>query len=128
MNYDGIGLFNWFMKSKGKINGYVNSIWTGITTTELAKAVEEAIINDISGIYHLASGRSISKYELLLLLKDVFKKEDVFINKYQNELSDKSLINTRNDFAYKVPDYEFMVSEMREWMLRHLSFYTYYNV
>lgn len=128
MNYDGIGLFNWFMKSKGKVDGYVNSIWTGITTTELAKAVEKAIIRDISGIYHLASAKSISKYELLLLLKDVFKKKDVSINKYLNELSDKSLINTRNDFDYKVPDYELMVSEMREWILRHPSFYTYYNM
>lgn len=128
INYDGIGLFNWFMKAKGKINGYVNSIWTGVTTIELAKAVEKAVINDISGIYHLVSEKRINKYELLLLFKEVFKKQDVHIDEYCNDLLDKSLLNTRKDFDYKVPDYKFMISEMREWILRHPSFYPYYNV
>ncbi len=128
MNYDGIGLFNWFMKSEGAINGYVNSIWTGITTIELAKAIERAIIEDLAGIYHLVSGKSINKYELLLLFKDVFNRNEVHIDKYYNALCDKSLINTRRDFDYEVPDYKFMIPEMKEWIISHPSFYPHYTV
>ncbi len=128
INYDGIGLFNWFMKSKGKINGYANAIWTGVTTIELAKAVEKAIAKDISGLYHLVNGKSINKYELLLLFQDIFSKNDVNIAKYDNEPIDKSLINTRHDFDYKVPDYKVMISEMREWILSHSNFYPHYTL
>ncbi|WP_313560417.1 sugar nucleotide-binding protein [Ruminiclostridium cellobioparum] len=128
INYEGIGLFNWFMKSKGKINGYVNAIWTGITTIELAKAVEQAVINDLSGIYHLVSTQSINKYELLLLFKEVFNRNDVYIDKYFNDLVDKSLINTRHDFDYQVPDYKIMISGMKDWILAHPAFYPHYNV
>ncbi|PYG85779.1 dTDP-4-dehydrorhamnose reductase [Ruminiclostridium sufflavum DSM 19573] len=127
INYDGIGLFNWFMKAKGEINGYVNAIWTGVTTIELAKAVEKAVLKDISGLYHLVSDKSINKYELLSLFKNIFNKKDVHINKYNNELLDKSLINTRRDFDYKVLGYNAMISEMREWILKHSSFYPHYT-
>lgn len=126
INYNGIGLFNWFMKSTGKINGYVNAIWTGVTTIELAKAVEKAIAIDLSGIYHLVSAESINKYELLLFFKEVFCKTDIQIDKYYNAVADKSLINTRHDFDYKVPDYKTMVSRMKEWILDHPAFYTHY--
>ena len=127
LNYDGIGLFNWFMKSKGTINGYANSIWTGVTTIELAKAIEKAIEKDISGLYHLVAEKSINKYELLLLIKKIFSKNDISIDKYQNEPLDKSLINTRNDFEYNVQDYNKMISEMKAWILAHPSFYTHYT-
>ena len=128
INYDGIGLFNWFMKSKGKINGYANSIWTGVTTIEQAKAIEKAIEKDNSGLYHLVAENSINKYELLLLIKNIFNKNDVHIGKYQNELLDKSLINTRSDFDYDVLDYNKMISEMKEWILAHPNSYTHYFI
>lgn len=123
INEDGIGLFNWFMKSKGIINGYANSIWTGITTIELAKAIEKMITVDLAGIYHLVPENSINKYELLLLFKEVFNRNDVQINKYHNDILDKSLMNTRSDFDYKVPDYMAMICDMKEWIMNHRLLY-----
>lgn len=128
MNADGIGFFNWFMKSTGWINGYANSIWTGITTVELAKAIEKIIMADLVGIYHLVPEKSINKYELLLLLKEIFSRDDISISKYNNKIVDKSLINTRSDFEYKVPDYRSMICEMKEWILNHQEFYPHYNL
>lgn len=128
MNPGGIGLFNWFMKSEGEINGYANSIWTGVTTLELAKAMESMIHADTTGIYHLVSGKAINKYELLLLFKEVFKRSKVSIRKYDNPRIDKSLVNTRSDFHYEVPDYPSMLSEMKEWMLDHRGFYPHYDL
>lgn len=126
MNYDGIGLFNWFMKARGNINGYANAIWTGITTTELAKAAEKAILADLSGIYHLVSDKSINKYELLLLLKDIFNRQDIQVERYFNEPVDKSLINTRRDFEYRVPEYRAMLEEMKRWIQEHPAHYPQY--
>jgi len=127
MNYDGIGLFNWFMKASGKIDGYVNAFWTGITTIELAKAIEKLILADLTGIYHLVSHKSINKYELLLLFKNIFHREDIQVERYFNERLDKSLINTRGDFEYSVPEYRVMLEEMKQWILKHPSFYPHYS-
>jgi dTDP-4-dehydrorhamnose reductase len=126
INPDGVGLFHWFMKSEGEVCGYANSVWTGITTLELAKALEWAVREDVSGIYHLVPSKSITKYELLLLFRKVFRREDIQIRRFLNDPVDKSLVNTRRDFVYRIPSYEQMLTQMREWMLRHLSFYPFY--
>ncbi len=126
INPDGIGLFHWFMKSKGEVDGYANSIWTGITTLEMAKALEWAIKEDVSGLYHLVSSEGVTKYELLLLFQKVFHRTDIRIRKVWKEPVDKSLINTRCDFVYRPPSYEQMLTQMREWMLLHPSLYSFY--
>ena len=64
---EGIGLFNWFMKQTGKIEGYTGAIWTGVTTLTLAKAMEAAIRQNLCGLYNLVNNTSISMFELLSL-------------------------------------------------------------
>jgi dTDP-4-dehydrorhamnose reductase len=39
---------------------------------------------------------------------------------------DKSLINNRTDFSFKVPIYEAMVTEMKEWIDNHKDLYPHY--
>ncbi|MFZ7102553.1 MAG: dTDP-4-dehydrorhamnose reductase family protein [Peptococcaceae bacterium] len=128
LSNSGIGLFNWFMHSQGSVKGFANSIWTGITTIELAKAIEKIIDQDLTGIYHLVPEKSISKYELLVIFKEVFQRDQVCVREYANEFNDKSLMNTRCDFDYKIPDYQFMATEMKEWILHHKSFYAHYDI
>lgn len=128
LNTEGIGLFNWFMKQTGEINGYSNAIWTGVTTIELAKAIVAAIYQNLKGLYHLVPEKGINKYELLKLFKNEFKRDDITINKYEDFKLDKSLINTRTDFDYNVPGYEKMIREMKNWMEEHRSFYPHYGM
>ncbi len=128
LNRDGIGLFNWFMQREGEISGYVNAVWTGITTIELAKAIERVIFSDLSGLYHLVPEKTITKYDLLNLLKAKFNKKDLTINRYNNEPVDKSLINTRNDFYYKIPSYEKMIDDMKEWIMTNIDMYPHYHI
>ena len=59
INANGIGLFNWFMKQTQTINGYSKAIWTGVTTLTLAKAMEQAIEKNISGLINLANNDTI---------------------------------------------------------------------
>lgn len=115
INKDGIGLFNWFMKQEGKIKGYSNVFWSGVTTLELAKAIEASFNQNISGIVHLVNNKKISKYDLLKLFSKYMNK-DIEIEKYEDYFSDKSLIRTKEDFNYKVPEYEKMIEELNEWI------------
>jgi dTDP-4-dehydrorhamnose reductase len=123
---DGIGLFNWFMKQKGTINGYAGAIWTGVTTLTLAKAMESASIEGITGIYHLVNNTSISKLNLIRLFNNQFKGNEINILPYYSVNVDKTLINNRKDFSFDIPSYEQMIYEMKEWIYTHTSLYPHY--
>lgn len=122
----GIGLFNWFMKQNGPINGYTGAIWTGVTTLTLAKAMERAAMEGTTGLYHLVNPVSINKFDLLQLFNKHFKDNQITINPSSLVNLDKTLINTRNDFSYKVPSYEEMIIEMKDWIYAHKKLYPHY--
>ena len=126
MNERGIGLFNWFMKQKGQINGFTKAIWTGVTTLTLAKAMEQALNENLTGLYNLVNNETISKYELLKLFNKYMRDGQIEILPSDNLSLDKSLINNRTDFSFKVPSYEAMVAEMKEWIDNHKELYPHY--
>jgi dTDP-4-dehydrorhamnose reductase len=126
MSERGIGLFNWFMKQEGQINGFTKAIWTGVTTLTLAKAMEQALKENLTGLYNLVNNETISKYELLKLFNKYMKDGQIEILPSDNLSLDKSLINNRTDFSFKVPSYETMVAEMKEWIDNHKDLYPHY--
>ena len=123
---NGIGLFHWFMLQKGTIKGYTNAYWTGITTIELAKVIIAAIEADITGLHHVVNNSKINKYDLVTLFKNVFKKENIIIEPFDEYKIDKSLIKTNDDFNYTVPSYQTMIGEMSVWIENHGHFYRFY--
>ena len=125
INENGIGLFNWFMKQKGEISGYSNVFWSGVTTLELAKAIEASFKQNITGLNHLVNNEKISKFELLKLFEKHMNKNDVEIKEYSDYYSDKSLMKTKNNFSYEVKSYEKMVEEMLKWIHKHSKLYYY---
>jgi dTDP-4-dehydrorhamnose reductase len=127
MRKDGPGLFNWFYRQTGVIVGYTDAIWTGITTMELARGIEAAIAQQLTGLYHLVPHTSISKYELLQLFKTVFDRVDIEVEPKDGMKSDKTLINSRQDFDFDVPDYHTMVQGMRDWIESNRSLYKHYK-
>lgn len=126
LNEDGIGLFNWFMKQEGQINGFTKAIWTGITTLTLAKAMEKALEENLTGLYNLVNNECISKFELLKLFNTCMKNNSITILPSEAIEVDKSLVNSRNDFSFRVPSYEQMVIELKEWIEDHKELYTHY--
>lgn len=128
LNPNGIGLFNWFSKQEGDINGYTRAFWTGVTTIELADAIIESIGFGLTGLYHLVNEEKISKFSLLQLFRQYFDKSKVTgIKPYDNYAVDKSLVNTRADRPLKVPSYDGMVSGMKGWIERHRHLYPQYR-
>jgi len=126
MNSKGIGLFNWFMKQEGQINGFTRAIWTGVTTLTLAKAMEKALEENLTGLYHLVNNENISKYDLLKLFNKHMRDDTITILPSNAMKVNKSLINNRGDFSFVVPSYEQMVIEMKDWIDNHKEIYLHY--
>lgn len=120
-NPNGVGLFQWFMKQTGEVDGYDKAIWTGVTTLELARCIDLAIINDLSGIRHVVNNEKIDKCSLINLFKKHFNK-DITIHPKSDYAVDKSLVRT-SDFDFEVPSYDQMVEEMADWITEHASMY-----
>lgn len=127
-NEGGIGLFNWFMRQNTQIFGYRSAIWTGVTTLTLAQAMEKAIQQNLTGLYHLVNNQPISKYDLLLLFNKIFGPNRLNIVPIDNVCINKSLVNTRIDFDFVVPTYESMIADMKTWILRHRNLYCHYEI
>jgi dTDP-4-dehydrorhamnose reductase len=124
---NGTGLLDWFLKQNTDISGYSKAYWSGVTTLELAKQMENFLEQDIKGLYQLCPLEKISKYDLLKEFAKVWEK-DINISDNPNYKVDKSLVCTRDDFDYNVsrPTYEKMLLETKEWMDSHPSYYSHY--
>lgn len=123
---NGLGLFNWFYSQKGSIDGFTEVIWNGVTSVTLAQAINEAIKQDLNGLYHLVPDESISKFDLLCIFQKVFERKDIFVQPTGGLKFDKTLINSRSDFLFSVPSYWEQVVAMKEWIDAHPVFYAHY--
>ena len=128
INPNGIGLLNWFMHQAGTISGYTKVMWTGLTTLQLAKAMEAGLDEDAHGLYNMVYKEPISKHDLLCLFNKYLRGGSVEITASDKAVSDKSLKRTRFDFDYIIPDYERMVSDLAGWMRAHRALYPHYDI
>jgi dTDP-4-dehydrorhamnose reductase len=123
---NGIGLFHWFTSQDGEVMGFKNVIWTGVTTLTLVDVIIYAIENQTCGLIHLVNNNSISKLELLKIMQCHFPNKSRSIISCQTPVSNKSLINTREDWTFEVPTYAQMITELRNWMEKYPSLYGHY--
>lgn len=89
------GLVNWFLAQPESCRGYTRAIFSGLPTVELARIVRDLVIPNpgLSGVYHVAAS-PISKYNLLQLVKMVYKKKIEIIPSDQLKI-DRSLNGER---------------------------------
>lgn len=125
---DGIGLFNWFMTKNGSIKGYANAIWTGLTTLELAKAMECAAGEHVSGLVNMVPQISISKLNLLQLFNEKFRNGKVEIISDDFICLDKTLVRTNFDSSFRPKDYSEQIAEMADWVTIHRDLYPHYKL
>lgn len=115
LKQNGEGLFHWFMQSSGEINGYTSAFWGGVTTLELAKAIDHAISQNLSGLVHLSNGVGVNKYDLLQLFKKIWSRDNIQIFPFKSVEVNKSLQSSKQ-FNFNVPNYENMLIELKTWM------------
>ena len=125
---NGEGLFHWIFSQKEKkvINGYEKSIWSGVTTLELSKAISKCIEHNITGLYHLSNGEKISKYMLIKSIIDNYSL-NISVKKVEGVVSDKSIFPTLIEgFNYLVPSYDIMIKELYQYMSNNKNLYHFY--
>jgi dTDP-4-dehydrorhamnose reductase len=127
LNNSGTSLFHWFMDQKNEVEGYTKTIWSGVTSIELSKAVKWCIDNDIKGLYHVTNNKSINKHDLLKLFKE-FTLKDIIINSVAGDDVDKSFIDTRKEIEYELPDYDYMIKKMIMSIRDSKQRYKHYNI
>jgi|ETN02SMinimDraft_4_1059925.scaffolds.fasta_scaffold27129_1 dTDP-4-dehydrorhamnose reductase len=118
-------LFDWFMYQTGDVDGFEFAIWNGVTTLELAKVIEQVIINNYSGLYHIGSKNKISKLLLLTLIKNQWGKVNTSIKKVKGPKINRSLKDNRQYFS--VTNYKRMFKELYNYMDGRQNIYGHYN-
>ena len=115
--YNHTELFEWLIKNKnGKIEGYDNVIYSGITTIRMAKIIDFILKENLnlSGIYNISS-IPISKYDLLKLLINSFDLK-IDISKTAQIKSNKVLISKKftEITGIKTPNWTDLISEFKQ--------------
>ena len=128
MNPNGIGLLNWFMQQSGPVKGFTGAIWTGLTTLELAKAMEHEATEDAHGLVNMVPDDSINKYNLLCLFNKELRGGKVEIVPDADLQLDKTLVRTNFEPTYRPKSYPEQVREMAGWVRTHKELYPHYEV
>ena len=124
---DGEELFHWFMSQTGEVNGFTKVIWSGVTTLILAKVVDWAIDNKITGLYHVTNNKSIDKFTLLTLMKK-YTKKNILIHPFDEKELNKSFIDTRKELNFVIPTYDDMIKDMIFQAKNDKSIYSHYDL
>lgn len=107
-------LIEWFLAQKGKVRGFTNAIYSGFPTVEIARIISEYVITNpnLKGLYHVSSD-PISKYKLLQLVADKYKKQ-IEIEPFDDFRLDRSLDSTlfRTITGYTPPSWPELVDRM----------------
>ncbi len=128
INPNGIGLLNWFMQQNGAVRGFTGAIWTGLTTLELAKAMEHEACEEANGLVNMVPDGAINKYELLQLFNRDLRGGCIEILPDSGLQLDKTLVRTNHKPTYTPKPYSQQVSEMAEWIRAHKELYPHYEV
>jgi dTDP-4-dehydrorhamnose reductase len=110
------GLLEWFLAQHGVVKGFQNAIFSGFTTLELSRIIEDVLVNypEATGVYHVSSD-PINKFDLLVLIKE---KMGLAVEIIADETfrCDRSLdsMRFRKKFNYTPPTWEVMIEELSE--------------
>jgi len=111
-------LLEWFARQRGRsIKGYKKAIFSGFSSIVLANLIGDLVETrlDLQGLYQVAS-QPISKYELLVSLRDALGWDDIRIDADSQFLCDRSLKGNRFEAAtgWQSPTWEEMINQLAE--------------
>jgi len=110
------GLLEWFLAQRGKVKGYTKAVFSGFTTLEMARIIDNvlAIQAPLSGVYHVSS-EPISKFDLLTMIRDALDLP-IEIEPDDEFKCDRSLDSARfrDATGYRPPAWKTMIEELAQ--------------
>ena len=109
-------LLEWVKSNQNKtINGYTNHFWNGVTCLQLSKVIYKIINDNLfwNGIRHIYSPTSVSKYELVEMINEIYKF-NITINKHKTESNVDKTIKTlyTENSLFDIPDLYKQINEL----------------
>ena len=111
-------LVEWVKSNKdGKIKGYTNHFWNGVTCLELAKIIKNVIDNDLfwKGVRHIFSPNIVSKYDLCCYINEIYNL-NIIIDPIENEYKNLSLIG---DNFFKIDNIYNQLNEQKHFNIKY---------
>ncbi|MFA5844414.1 MAG: SDR family oxidoreductase [Coriobacteriia bacterium] len=114
------GLLEWFATQRGKrIGGFRKAIYSGVSTAAIADLIADVLRTrpDLSGVHHVAS-EPLSKYDLLVRLREKLGWGDIIIEPDDEFACDRSLVGERFEAAagWRAPSWDDMLGSLAaEW-------------
>lgn len=107
-------LVDWFMSQQNDVNGFTKAMYSGFPTIEIVNIISNYVIpnKNLTGLYHVSSD-PISKFDLLNILKEIYKK-DININPFSDFVLDRSMNSDKFKIAtgYVVPSWNQLIENM----------------
>ncbi|MEM6455653.1 MAG: SDR family oxidoreductase [Acidobacteriota bacterium] len=113
-------LLEWFASQRGAtIQGYRRVIWSGLPSAVLTEVIRDLLLHHprLEGLYQVAS-TPLTKYDLLVRLRDALGWTDIAIEPYDAIASDPSLVGQRFEQAtgWRAPSWDTMIDGLAaEW-------------
>jgi len=114
--------------SNTTMNGYMNHYWNGVTCLQLADIILNMINKNIwwSGVRHIYSPTSVSKYELVNLINDIYElnntvdivNTDIPINKTLTSIYDTSNM-------FHIPELKAQLKMLRDFSINTINIEEY---
>ena len=115
-------LLSWFLNEKKLVRGYSKAFFSGLTSLELCKIIENYFIrkNILQNQIINIGSRRISKFTLLSKIRKIFKKK-IDIIRYENFIIDRSLNSKkfRKLSNYKMVKWDKMLLELKDFMIHN---------
>src|SRR5437868_2130228 len=109
-----VGLVEWFLAQRGRIKRFRRAIFRGLTTAELARAIEHFLVEqpELAGVWHLSSS-PIAKYDLLAKLSERLGRKDLEVVPDDELVCDRSLDSRalQRKATYRDPSWDLMLEE-----------------
>ena len=115
-------LLNWFLSQSNSTRGYINAFFSGLTSLELSKIIFKFFVkkNNLYNMVLHVGGYKISKHDLLIIIKKIFKKK-INIIKFKDFKIDRSLNSKKFQILtkYKIKSWTILVKELKVFMLKN---------
>jgi dTDP-4-dehydrorhamnose reductase len=110
------GLLEWFLAQSERVRGFRKAIYSGLSTREFARVILDQVIPrpELHGLFQV-SGDVINKYDLLLLIRDIYGKQ-IAVDADDAVAIDRSLDSSRfrGITGYAPPPWVDQIREMRD--------------